>query len=111
MNGPPWDERRIAAGRVELRAQPAGSAYYLPLDGESWRIYDCQLVEGLLDRVYLEADIATHRVFAEHGGRRLLYRRESNESFKLSPRACERQMAAARPLRDEPYFDSSDAGA
>lgn len=109
MSGPPWDERRIAAGRVELRAHPAGSAYYVPLDGIGWRIYDCRLVDGLLERVYLEAGTATHRVFAEPGGRRLLYRREPNESFKLSPRVCERQMAAARPLWTEPFFDSSDA--
>lgn len=110
MSGPPWDERRVAAGRVELRSQPAGSAYYVPHDGTSWRIYDCQLVEGLLERVYLEADLATHRVFAEAGGRRLLYRREPRESFKLSPRACERQLEAARLLRADPHFDSSDAG-
>lgn len=109
MNTPPRIQRQTASGRVEFRAHPAGAAFYTSADGTRWRIYDCVFRDGRLDRVYLEADATTHRVFADgETGRRLVHRRRKYEVFKLSPETCERQLAAAKPVGDEGAPDSPD---
>jgi hypothetical protein len=110
VNTPPRVERQVVSGRVEFRAQPAGAAFYTSADGTRWRIYDCVFREGTLERVYLEADLATHRVFADgETGRRLVHRRRKYEVFKLSPETCERQLASARVFGQDPIEASDDA--
>lgn len=101
MHTPPDVQRQSSTGRVEFRAQPAGAAFYTAGDGRRWRIYDCVFRDGTLERVYLEADAATHRIFADpQTGVRLVHRRRKYEVFKLSPDVCERQLAAAKPAGD-----------
>lgn len=101
MNTPPRVQRQSATGRVEFRAHPGGAAFYTSVDGTRWRIYDCIYANGALERVYLEADTATHRIFADgESGRRLVYRRRKYEVYKLSPETCVRQLGAAKPLEE-----------
>jgi hypothetical protein len=110
VNTPPRERRQSARGRVEFRAIPAGAAYYTDANDVRWRIFDCMLVDGRFQRVYLESDAATHRVFARaDGGDTLLYRRREREVYNLSPATCERQLGAARPMAAEPPFDATDA--
>lgn len=97
------DER----GRIEFSARPAGAAFYIDKDGTRWRIFDCVARRGGLERVYLENEHATHRVFQAVGGRQQAYRRARRESFLLSPESCERQLKQSalvrRPLELEPH--------
>lgn len=110
MNTPPRERRQVVRGRVEFRAQPAGTAYYTDAAGVRWRIFDCVLVDGRFARVYLEAEGATHRVFAraDGTGERLLYRRREREVYNISPETCERQIAAARPMAAEPPLEMGE---
>lgn len=109
MNTPPRVRRQQTTGRVEFRAHPAGAAFYLAADGTRWRIYDCIFRAGSLERVYLEADAATHRIFSDgESGQQLVHRRRRYEVFKLSPETCERQLAAARPLGDDALADEEE---
>lgn len=95
---------------MEFRSVPAGTAYYLADDGQRWRIFDCELRDGLLEHVYLEAESATHRVFSASPTKRLLYRRKPDEVFNLSPETCERQLGGARPLKADPPFHALEDG-
>lgn len=106
MHTPPKERRQSAQGRVEFRSHPAGTAYYTDATGRRWRIFDCVLSEGVLERVYLEADAATHRVFVDRADRVLVHHRLRREVFKLSPETCERQLAGAEPLPPRVRFEA-----
>lgn len=86
-------------GRIEFSARPAGAAFYVDTEGTRWRIFDCVARRGGLERVYLESEHATHRVFQAGAGRQQVYRRARRESFLLSPESCERQLRMAAVVR------------
>lgn len=102
---PPRERRQQAHGRIEFRSHPAGTAYYTDLRGERWRIFDYVQNEGGLERVYLEADRATHRLFVNRVDDVFVHQRLRREVFKLSPETCERQLAGAEPLPSALRFD------
>jgi hypothetical protein len=95
-------------GRIEFRARPAGVAFYVTPTGERWQIYDCVQRSGWLERVYLESDAATHRVFVQARGRRMVHRRRRHEPFVLSPATCALQLATARRLPSTLRFDPAE---
>ncbi len=95
-------------GRIEFRARPAGVAVYVAPSGVRWQVFDCVLRNHWLERVYLEADIATHRVFVGPSGKPEVYRRRRRETFELSPAACARQLSLAHRLADSMNFDPSE---
>lgn len=103
---PPMERRQQARGRVEFRSRPAGTAYYTDARGERWRIFDCLLLNGALERVYLEADRATHRVFVNRRDEIFVHHRLRREVFKLSPETCDRQLAGAEPLPPDIRFQA-----
>ena len=78
---------------------------YTDLRGERWRIFDCVQNEGGLERVYLEADRATHRLFVNRVDDVFVHQRLRRVVFKLSPETCERQLAGAEPLPSALRFD------
>ncbi len=96
------------AGRIEFRARPAGVAFFVDASGSRWQVYDCVLRNHHLERVYLEADIATHRVFVGPSGKPEVYRRRRRETFELSPAACARQLALAHRITESMDFDPSE---
>lgn len=95
-------------GRIEFRARPAGVAFYVVPSGVRWQVFDCVLRNHWLERVYLEADIATHRVFVGPSGKPEVYRRRRRETFELSPAACARQLSLAYRLADSMNFDPTE---
>lgn len=105
---PPMERRQQVRGRVEFRSRPAGTAYYTDARGERWRIFDTVFSEGILERTYLEADRATHRVFVNRLDEVFVHHRLKREVFKLSPETCERQLAGAEPLPSDIRFDLED---
>ncbi len=98
----------VASGRIEFRARPAGLAFYVAPSGVRWQIFDCVLRDSWLERVYLEADIATHRVFMGPSGKPEVYQRRRRESFELSPATCARQLHLARRMPAEVQFDPTE---
>jgi hypothetical protein len=95
-------------GRIEFRARPAGMAFFVTPKGERWRIYDCVLRNGRLERVYLESDAASHRVFVASHGRTLVHCRRRRDGFELSPTACASQLAGAQRMPTSLRFDPGD---
>jgi hypothetical protein len=89
----------VKGSRLEFRAQPAGSAYFVDASGTRWRIYDCVVRRGRLERVYLESDAATYRVFVAPDGSQEAYHRGRREAFCLSAEACARQLRQAQVIR------------
>lgn len=95
-------------GRIEFRARPAGMAFFVTPEGERWQIYDCVLRNGWLERVYLESDAATHRVFVGPDGRSMVHRRRRREPFELSPSICARQLMGAQRMSASWRFDPGE---
>jgi hypothetical protein len=82
--------------RLEFHARPAGAAYFVDESGVRWRIYDCVVRRGRLERVYLESDAAVFRVFVDPDGSQVAYHRGRREPFCLSTEACGRQLRQAQ---------------
>jgi hypothetical protein len=99
------DRRRAPRARVEFNARPAGTATLIEPDGTRWRICDCVIRRGKLERVYLESDKALYRLFLGPDGQQLGYYRRRFEPFALSPEECMRQLAAAKELPAAMRFD------
>jgi hypothetical protein len=95
----PAQPAKSAAARLEFYARPAGAAYFVDDSGTRWRIYDCVVRRGRLERVYLESDAATYRVFVAPDGTQEAYHRGRREPFCLSAEACGRQLRQAQVIR------------